>query len=323
MPVRKPKRKPPKEPRKPRRKSQKLSRAGASNLPAPDTGTALATVDPLRRYLAIIRQFSLLTPEEEKNLAVRYRLEKDREAQTRLVTGNLRLVVRIALDMRRAYSNILDLIQEGNIGLIMAIHRYDPFQGTRLSTYATWWIRAYIIKYLLDNWSVVRVGTTNLRRKLFFNLKREKERLEQMGIEAGPKLLAERFGASEQDVIDVEKAVGSKDVSLDAPQSPGEGWTYLDRMESPGASQEEIFAREELQGIVRKRVAEFGHTLKENELLVLQKRVAAEEPVTLQNLADQLGMTREGVRKIELRVKEKLKSYLESDSRLSHEIRKI
>jgi RNA polymerase sigma-32 factor len=288
-----------------------------------ETSSSLVPTDPLRGYLAKIRPFPLLTAEQEKEFAVRYHQTGDREAFARLVTGNLRLVVRIAVDFRRAFTNLLDLIQEGNIGLLQAIERYDPFRGTKLSTYATWWIRAYIIKYLLDNWSIVKFGTTNLRRKLFFNLKKEKENLEKMGFDTGPKLLAERFGATEQDVIDVGRAIDERDVSLDAPLPMREKGTYHDRVPADHTSQEDRIAREQLQEVVREKLAGFQKQLKDRERAVFRDRLMAEEPATLQELADRMGITREGVRQIETRVKRKIEKMLKSDPRLAGELGKL
>ncbi len=308
MPTRKPKRTAPKK---------KKTKPPA----APAAASSLVPIDPLRRYLAMIRQFPLLTAEEEKDLATRYWRDKDREALARLVTGNLRLVVRIAVDFHRAFTNLLDLIQEGNIGLLQAIHRFDPFRGNRLSTYATWWIRAYVIKYILDNWSIVKFGTTNLRRKLFFNLKKEKEKLERMGVETGPKLLAERFGATERDIIDIGKAIEERDVSLDAPLSLHGKGTFQDLVPSGATSQEETVATEELRDLVKRNIARFEKGLKKRERIVLRERLMADEPATLQVIADRIGITREGVRQIETRIKKRLKAALQSDPRLAGEFR--
>ena len=180
---------------------------------------SLAPVDPFRRYLQEIARYPPLDREEELELARRYRETGDRAALFRLVTANLMLVVRIALSFRRAARNLLDLVQEGNLGLLKAIERFDPDIGARLATYAGWWIRAYMVKFLLDNVRMVRVGTTNARRKLLRNLHREHQRLEAEGYDVGPRLLAEHFGVSVEDVRDVQQALQSRDVSLDEPLS--------------------------------------------------------------------------------------------------------
>lgn len=309
-------------PRKSKRAAADTDLKEPDVLPASESSSLVPT-DPLRGYLAKIRPFPLLTPEEERELAIRYRQSGDREALARLVTGNLRLVVRIAIDFRRAFTNLLDLIQEGNIGLLQAIQRYDPFKGTKLSTYATWWIRAYIIKYLLDNWSIVKFGTTNLRRKLFFNLKKEREKLEKLGVEAGPKLLAESFGATEQDVIDVGRALDERDVSLDAPLPLSDKGSFHDLVPAGDVSQEDLVARKQLQEVVREKLAEFQKQLNDREREVFRDRLMADEPATLQDLADRLGITREGVRQIETRVKRKVEQALKSDPRLARELEKL
>ncbi len=164
--------------------------------PAVQDKSQLARLDPVRKYLLEISQFEPLTHEEEHRLAILYREEGNQEAAYRLVTSNLRLVVRIAYLYSRVYQNIMDLIQEGNIGLMEAVKRFDPYMGTRLPTYATWWIKAYIIKFILDNFRIVRVGTTNERRKLLFNLRKEKEKLRLQGIEPTAALIAARLNVS-------------------------------------------------------------------------------------------------------------------------------
>ena len=191
--------------------------AGPSTSLATTSKSGLAPFDPFRRYMSEIRKYPPLTREEERKLARRYRETGDREALFRLITANLLLVVRIALSFRRALKNLLDLVQEGNVGLLQAIERFDPEMGVRLPTYAAYWVRAYMVKFLLDNVRLVRVGTTNARRKLLRNLHQEKRKLQEMGFDVGPKLLAEHFGVSEQDVVDVQAALESRDVSLDAP----------------------------------------------------------------------------------------------------------
>ncbi len=272
---------------------------------------ALAPVDPLRRYLAEIRKYPPLGREEEIELVRRYRESGDRQALFRLVTANLMLVVRVALSFRRAANNLLDLIQEGNLGLLQAIERFDPGLGVRLPTYAVWWIRAFIVKYLLDNVRLVRVGTTNARRKLIYNLRREKARLEAAGFEVGPKLLAEHFGVSERDVVDVEAALDSREVSLDAPVSEEEdGRTRGDLVAAPGPTAEEEAARRELRERTQAVIAEFRKGLNEKEKAILDLRILSEDPLTLQTLGDRFGTTREAVRQVEARLLSRLKGYI-------------
>ena len=282
----------------------------AEVLPAP-RGGGLVPVDPFRRYMAEVRRYPPLSREDEQDLARRYRETGDRDALFRLITSNLLLVVRVALSFRRAAKNLLDIVQEGNLGLLAAIERFDPELGVRLPTYATWWVRAYIIKFLLDNVRLVRVGTTNARRKLLRNLRQERAKLEAQGIEVGPRLLAERFGVSEEDVNQVEQALRSHDVSLDAPLGDDTDRTRGDAFAASGPSVEEEVARRELQSKVQTAIASFREGLNERELAILDERLLSEDPVTLQAIGDRFGTTREAVRQAEVRLMSRLKSHLQ------------
>lgn len=279
-------------------------------LPVPAGERSLVPSDPFRRYLAEIRKYPPLTREEEQALARRYRETGDREALLRLVTANLMLVVRVALSFRRAARNLLDLVQEGNVGLLQAIERFDPDVGVRLPTYAAWWVRAYIIKFLLDNVRLVRVGTTNARRKLLYNLRRERARLEAEGFEVGPKMLAERFGVSEEDVRDVQRALAGGDVSLDAPVGDDEDRTQADLLASSAPTAEEEVARRDLQERVQASIARFREGLAERDRALLDERLLAEDPVTLQEIGDRFGTTREAVRQAEVRLMARLRTHL-------------
>jgi RNA polymerase sigma-32 factor len=279
----------------------------------PASGRALVPSDPFRRYLAEVRKYPALSREEEQALARRYRDTGDREALFRLVTSNLMQVVRVALSFRRAARNLLDLVQEGNLGLLAAIERFDPELGVRLPTYAAWWIRAYIVKFLLDNVRLVRVGTTNARRKLLRNLRQEKTRLEAAGFEVGPKMLADHFKVSEEDVIDVERALHSQDVSLDAPLGDAEDRTHGDLMADSGPTVEEDVARRELQDKVKAAIDRFRHGLGDRERAILDERLLAEEPLTLQGIGDRFGTTREAVRQAEARLMVRLREHLKAE----------
>ena len=271
---------------------------------------ALVPSDPFRRYLAEIRRYPALSREEEQELARRYRDTGDRDALFRLVTANLMQVVRVALSFRRAARNLLDLVQEGNLGLLAAIDRFDPDVGVRLPTYAAWWIRAYIVKFLLDNVRLVRVGTTNARRKLLRNLRQEKSRLEAEGFEVGPKMLAEHFQVSEADVMDVERALHSQDVSLDAPIGDAEDRTRADLMAADAPTVEEDVARRELQDKVKAAIARFRESLGDRERTILDERLLSDDPVTLQAIGARYGTTREAVRQAEARLMARLKEHL-------------
>ncbi|HEX7704515.1 MAG TPA: sigma-70 family RNA polymerase sigma factor, partial [Kofleriaceae bacterium] len=169
-------------------------------VPAKREAGSLARRDPLSTYMSETRRYPLLTPDEERSLAIKLVEHSDTSAARKLIEANLRLVVKIAYEYRRAHRNLLDLVQEGNIGLIQAVGKFDPYRGVKLSSYAAFWIRAYILKFILNNWRLVKIGTTQAQRKLFFNLRKEQEKLLSQGFEAAPKLLAEKLDVSEQDV---------------------------------------------------------------------------------------------------------------------------
>jgi RNA polymerase sigma-32 factor len=271
---------------------------------------SLVPSDPYRRYLAEARKYPLLSREEELELVKRYRETGDRDALFRLVTSNLLIVVRIARSFRHAARNLLDLIQEGNLGLLQAIDRFDPEVGVRLPTYAGWWIRAYILKYLLDNVRLVRVGTTNARRKLLHNLRQEQRKLEAEGYEVGPKLLAEHFGASEEDVRDVQMALAGRDVSLDAPVGEDGVRTRGDLIPDAAPTVEEEVARRELQERAQAAIAAFREGLGGRDRVILDERILSEDPKTLQALGDRFGTTREAVRQAETKVMTRLRAHL-------------
>jgi RNA polymerase sigma-32 factor len=267
--------------------------------------------DPLRRYLAEIGRFSPLRRDEEHQLAVQYHQTGDRETAYRLVTSNLKLVVKIAMIYQKVYRNLLDLIQEGNLGLIQAVKRYDPFRGTRLPTYAAWWIKAYILKFLLDNTRMVKIGTTNARRKILMNLNREKRELEAKGIVPTSKLLAENLGVDEQELLDVEQGMSGPDVSLDAPLGNEDSDThYIDTLHLMEQSVDEKIAHGEFRDLLEKRFAEFAETLSERERIILTQRLIADEPETLQQIADRYKISREAIRVAEKKLIAKLKKFM-------------
>jgi RNA polymerase sigma-32 factor len=275
------------------------------------TSTKLTTYDPLRRYLWEISKFKPLSREEEHQLAVRYRDTGDRDAAYRLVTSNLKLVVKIAMIYRKVYRNLMDLIQEGNIGLLQALKKFDPQRGTRLPTYATWWIKAYIIKFLLDNTRMVRIGTTNDRRKILMNLNKERRELESKGIVPTTQLLAQNLGVEESEILDVEQGMTGPDVSLDAPLGPeDDGLRYIDSLHAVEESVDEKIARGEFRDMLEAKFAEFENTLSERDRLILKKRLIAEDPETLQQIADRYGISREAVRVAEKKLTAKLKKYM-------------
>lgn len=274
---------------------------------------AVSASDPLRRYLEEIRRHPLLPPEEEFKLAMRLKELGDLDAAKALVAANLRLVVKIAFEYRNYYSNVLDLIQEGNVGLMKAVSKFDPTKGARLGYYSSWWIRSYILKYLLDNFRLVKIGTTQAQKKLFYHLLREKERLEAQGLLAGPKLLAEKLDVREKDVVEMSQRLSSRgqEMSLDAPVDPETGAaTKLDFLADEHEGADDALARDQLLGLLREHLPEFQKQLSEKELRILKDRLLAEEPKTLQEVADNYGLTRERARQIEAKVIQKLRVYL-------------
>lgn len=271
----------------------------------------LTRLDPFQRYLLEIKHFKSLSAEEEHNLAVKYHETGDERIAYRIITANLSLVVKIARIYSRAYSNIIDLVQEGNIGLMEAVRRFDPYKGNRLPTYASWWIKAYIIKFILDNFRIVRIGTTNERRKLLFNLRKEKERLRLQGIEPSIHLLAANLNASEEDVIAVNSSINSEDLSLDEPIGDGNSLHVSDTMQASSTPIDDVLARNELQELFNRKMEEFSETLTEREKVILRERLVAQEPLTLQQIAERFDVTREAIRLSEKTLIKKIKTYME------------
>jgi RNA polymerase sigma-32 factor len=281
-------------------------------VPASDAGLAGAVVpaDSLQRYLAEIRRHPLLDPQEEHELAVRWREEGDRQAGMRLVTANLRLVVMIARQYQKSFRNLLDLIQEGNIGLLEAVKNYDPYRGVRFPSYAVWWIRAYVIRYVMNNWRMVKLGTTQAQRKLFFNLQREKARLEREGFRPDPELIAERLSVKKSEVIEMEQRLSGRDVSVDAPVGDDGDASMLDFLSRDPVDAEARFGDAEVREMVAAKMHEFGQTLEDKERTIFEERMIAEEPLTLQEIGEKYGVSRERVRQIEERIKKRLRAFL-------------
>src|SRR5213593_327857 len=220
----------------------------------------------------------------------------------------------IAREYQRAFHNLLDLIQEGNVGLLEAVRNFDPYRGIRFPSYAVWWIRAYIIRYIMNNWRLVKVGTTQAQRKLFFNLAKERERLEREGFTPLPKLIAQRLDVKEREVVEMEQRLAARDVSVDAPVGEDEDATLLDFLPSREQTADTV-ADKEYHRLIRKTANEFQKTLEGKDLVIYERRLAPlmrdEEPVTLQEIGDEFGITRERVRQIEARVKKRFAEYLQ------------
>lgn len=288
-----------------------------STLPAVKAApTGMKSKDLLSFYLAEVRKHPLLTPEEEREAAIAFVEEGDAAAAEKLVTANLRLVIKIAFQYHRRWANVLDLIQEGNVGLVEALKRYDPYREIRFSSYAQYWIRAMILRFLLDNFRLVRLGNTRAGRKLFFQLKKERDRLIEEGIEPSPKVLAERLGVSEKEVDAVDQHLRAPALSLDSPAGDdSEGRTLAEVVPgSPGANPENQAAASELGGIVREKLDTFAGTLtNEREQVIWHERMIATDPVPLSQLGERFGVSKERVRQLEARMKKRLKAYLEDE----------
>ena len=274
---------------------------------------ALVPFDPLQRYLTEIRRFPLLGRDEEHRLAVQYKEYGDVKAAYKLVTSNLRLVVMIAREYQKAFKNLLDLIQEGNMGLMEAVKNFDPYRGVRFPSYAVWWIRAYMIRYIMNDWRMVKIGTTQAQRKLFFNLQKEKEKIEAEGLAPGPKLLAQRLHVKEDEVVEMEQRLGSRDLSVDVPIGDDDEATLLNFLQDNKQSPEEQFADAQYRELLRLKMEQFAKNLKDKELVIYRERLLTEDPVTLREIGEKYGISRERVRQIEERVKKKLKTYLNKE----------
>jgi RNA polymerase sigma-32 factor len=280
-----------------------------------DRGGSLVKRDPLQAYMQEAHRYPLLTPEEEHDLAVKLFEGGDTKAARKLIEANLRLVVKIAYEYRRAHKNLLDLIQEGNIGLIQAVGKFDPYRGVKLSSYAAFWIRAYILKFILNNWRLVKIGTTQAQRKLFFNLRKEKEKLEQLGFQPTAALLAEKLDVSEKDVVEMEKRMAAPEASLDAPVSADDDGarTRLDFLPSDEARPDRAAEQAEFSGLLREKLEKFADELEGREQTIFRERWLTDQPKTLQEIGDQYGVSRERARQLEKRLLTRLRKYLETE----------
>ena len=278
-------------------------------------GEQLAPLDPLRFYLQDISRFPILSAEEEHKAAIRYRKYKDKEAVLKLVVSNLRLVVKIALEHHRYWtSNLLDLIQEGNVGLMQAVTRFDPYRGVRFTTYASFWIRAYILKFIMDNWRLVRIGTTQAQRKLFFDLKKEKERLEHMGFDPIPKLVAENLNVKEDEVVSMGQRMEMADISLDAPVGGEDSRATFGELLTAGApAMDERLGDKELRQLFAEKLGEFRLTLAGRDLEIFERRMLAEKPLTLREIGKKYNISAERVRQIEEEILAKARAFLRQE----------
>ena len=274
----------------------------------------LVPYDPLQRYLSEISRYPLLTREQEIELGRRVREEGDPDAAYILATSNLRLVVKIAMEFQRTWmQNLMDLIQEGNIGLMHAVQKFDPYKNVKFSYYAAFWIKAYILKFIMDNWRLVKIGTTQGQRKLFFKLKKEKQKLVEQGFMPETKLLSSRLGVSEQEVRDMDQRLDGWDLSLDEPLKDDSDTQRGDFFSAESESIENQVARKEVEGLLREKVSEFKKQLSERELDIFEKRVFTDTAVTLQEIGDTYQISRERVRQLEKNIVKKMRAFFEKE----------
>ena len=292
--------------------------AEPSDLPVPaqpHLPSLSSSKDSLHLYLREVGRFPMLKPDEEFELARRVQSTGDSDAAFRLVSSHLRLVVKIAMDFQRRWmQNVLDLIQEGNVGLMRAVNKFDPDKGIKFSYYAAFWIRAYILKFIMDNWRMVKIGTTQAQRKLFYNLNRERQKLIAEGFDPNAAALAERLGVNEDQIVEMQQRLDASDMSLDATVGDDSGnATRMDFLPALGPGVEESLAGQEIAQLLQNKIRDILPSLSEKEAYILEHRLLTDDPVTLREIGERYAVTRERVRQLEARLLQKLKAHLSSD----------
>lgn len=278
-----------------------------------ETATAVVPVTTLQRYLAEVRRYPYLSKEEELRLFYEYQVQGSREAAVKLILANLRVSVAIAAEYHHAGADQMDLIQEGNVGLMQAIKKFDPTKNVRFHAYAAWWARAYILRYLLNTFRLVKVGTTQDQRKLFYNLRKEKAKLEREGFLPDAKLLADRLHVRERDVIEMDQRLGGWELSLDQPLTQDTDGTLLDLLPAQDAPVDELLADSELRILFQKKLAEFIKTLGERDEDILRNRILSDTPLTLDDLGHKYGITKERTRQLEAKIIKRLREYMKAE----------
>ena len=279
-----------------------------------DTGIARSR-DPLTTYLAEIRKYPVLSKEDELKLAKHYYETKDPEAAQALVRANLRFVVKIAAEYARFSSRMIDLIQEGNVGLMHAVKDYNPHKGARLITYAVWWIRGYIQEYLMRQFSMVRIGTTANQRKLFYQLQKQKAELEKMSSQESTALLSHQLGIPEDEINEMAQRLSMRDVSIDKPQDANNSestvsiGSLLKQDDGSLPLDEQLALAEQIQ-FLKNAIDNIKNDLTDKEKIILEERVLNDEPLTLQEIGEKYKITREAVRQNEARLIQKIKTSL-------------
>ena len=275
--------------------------------------TAVVPVTALQQYLAEVRRYPYLSKEEELHLFHEYRAHGNRDAAVKLIMANLRVSISIAAEYLHTGADHMDLIQEGNVGLMHAIKKFDPSKNVRFYAYAAWWSRAYILRYLLNNYRLVKIGTTQDQRKLFYNLKKEKAKLEREGFAPDTKLLADRLNVREQDVIEMGQRLGNWELSLDQPIGEDQEGSLLDVLPSQQLPADEQLAQTQLQSLFHTKLAEFIKTLEERDEDILRNRILSETPLTLDDLGAKYSITKERTRQLEARIIKRLRDYIKKD----------
>ena len=280
----------------------------------PSEDRALVPYDPLQLYLLEIKKYKLLTKEEEVELAIKVKEQNDPDAAYRLVTANLRLVVKIAMDFHRYWTkSLLDLIQEGNVGLLQAVKKFDPYRGIKFSYYSSFWIKAYMLKFIMENWKLVKIGTTQTQRKLFFNLAKERDKLIAQGFFPEPKLLAERLDVKEEDIEEMTQRLGGGEVSLNAPIGDGGKDEYSSFLPDKTIDVDERLSEVEGRKLLLEKLAQYRTRLSKKELDIFDNRIMSDNPLTLQDFGDKYHISRERVRQIQARIVSNIKKWLKED----------
>jgi len=265
--------------------------------------------DSLTQYLSEIRKFPVMTPDEEQEFAIRFFEEKDLEAAHRLITSNLRFVVKIASEYRSYGMKMLDLIQEGNVGLMMAVRKFNPYRRIRLITYAVWWIRAYIQNHIISNWSLLKIGTTQAQKKLFYKLNQAKSAIRGLLGSDDASAAADSLDVKESELLEMDQRMRGE-FSLDAEFGDENGATMLDTLADDRLNQEEMLGELQESTLVKSYIGNAVSVLNEKERYIIEQRITADEPLTLQEIADHFSISRERVRQIEEGALRKLKASL-------------
>ncbi len=262
----------------------------------------------LHLYLNEISKYSLLSKDDTHKLAVLYLEEGDKSAGTKMVLSNLRLVVKVVSDYQKYWmSNFLDLIQEGNVGLTRAVDKYDPYRGVKFSSYAAYWIRAHVLKFIMDNWRLVKIGTTQAQRKLFFKLNSEKKALEAQGIQPDAEMLSKRLNVNEKDIVEMGSRLGNSEVSLEAPVRVDSTDEQIMFIAQDGPSVEQIVAESDSKNRLYQILDDQKDTFSEREHVILYERLLTDDSRTLRDIAGQFDISRERVRQVEISLLKKLK----------------